>query len=140
VFLGQRLDSVCVVGTLAPLLLPVVRLYQTADDLNVGSEREVLQPQNSLCLCLLTGQLETMKYIGKFSSVNWEIITVRGNGSTLAGLLPLKPMGALMMVLLLPQKLPSRAVISRWQVCNAALLPRSDKQITFWDSGSRAAP
>ena len=41
-FLGQHLDSACVIGILAPLVLPAVRLYETADDLNVGSEREVL--------------------------------------------------------------------------------------------------
>lgn len=51
-FLGHHLDSACVSCVLAPLVLPKVSLCETADDLNVGSEREVLEPLNYLCLCL----------------------------------------------------------------------------------------
>lgn len=41
-FLGQHLDSACVIGILAALVLPAVRLYEIADDVNVSSEKEVL--------------------------------------------------------------------------------------------------
>lgn len=61
-FLVHHLHSACVVGILAPLVLPVLRLYEADNDLDVGSEREVLKPQSYLCL--LTEQLETLKYIG----------------------------------------------------------------------------
>lgn len=41
-FLGQHLDSARVISILAPLVFPAVRWYETADDLNVSSEKEVL--------------------------------------------------------------------------------------------------
>lgn len=94
-FLGQHLDSACVIGVLTPLVLPMVRLCETADDLNVSSEREMLQPQSYLCLCLSTEWLEMLKYVGKFSCLHWKIITIGRNGSTLPGLLPLTLMGVL---------------------------------------------
>lgn len=64
-FLDSHLHTASVVGILAPLVLPVLRLYETDNDLDVGNKREVLKPQSYLCL--LTEQLETLKYIGFLS-------------------------------------------------------------------------
>lgn len=44
-FLVHHLHSACVVGILAPLVLPVLRLYEADNDLDVGSEREELKPR-----------------------------------------------------------------------------------------------
>lgn len=43
----------------------------------------------------MTEWLETLKYVGKFSSLNWKMITVRRNESMFPGLLPLTLMGVL---------------------------------------------
>lgn len=53
-------------------------------------ERKVLQPQSYLCL--VTEQLETLKYVS-FSSLNWKILTIRRDGSIGTRLLPLVLMG-----------------------------------------------
>lgn len=77
----------CVIGILAPLVLPVLRLHEIENELDVGMKGKVLQSQSYLYL--LIDQLERHK----FSSLNWKIFTVRRDGSIGTSLLSLALMG-----------------------------------------------